>query len=205
MLSRSVSFMSHLVHNSVLFISQICRVPKWLWLNCEGSATSLRRVRDTCDDFATILRGILSHKIFEHVQNFRNYFGPLGDTCEEIMNHWRLFRDCFATHSRCLSLAVAKQSPSSEIGALVNYGPFCTIWPFWVQYGHFGLSEYNMDILAFLSTIWPSNNNINKLSKRSCKCTMLLSDEGNSCPYMFMHLFTLQWRTKRGLFLVVRS
>ena len=65
-----------------------------------------------------MLRGILSHKIFEHVQNFRDYFAPLGDTCEEITNHGRLFRDCFATHSRCLSPAVAKQSQSSEIGAL---------------------------------------------------------------------------------------
>ena len=115
MLSLSVSFTSQLVRNSVLFISQICRVQN----DCEGSAISSRRVRDTRDDFATILRGILSHKIFEHVQNFRDYFAPLGDTCEEITNHWRLFRDCFATHSRCLSPAVAKQSQSSEIGALV--------------------------------------------------------------------------------------
>ena len=117
MLSRSVSFMPQLVRNSVLFISQICPVPK-----CEGSATSSRRVRDTRDDFATILRGILSHKIFEHVQNFRDYFAPLGDRCEEITNHWRLFRDCFASHSRCLPPAVAKQSQSSEIGAL-DIGP----------------------------------------------------------------------------------
>ena len=80
--------------------------------------TSSRRVRGTRDDFATILRGILSHKIFDHVQNFRDYFAPLGDTCKEITYHWRLFRDCFATHSRCLSPAVAKQSQSSEIGAL---------------------------------------------------------------------------------------
>ena len=71
-------------------------------------ATGLLQVRDTRDDFATILQGILSHKIFEHVQNFRDYFAPLGDTCEDITNHWRLFRDCFATHSRCLSPAVAK-------------------------------------------------------------------------------------------------
>ena len=118
MLSRSVSFMSQLVRNSVLFIPQICLVPKWLRLNCEGSATSSRWVRDTRDHFATILRGILSHKIFEHVQNFRDYFAPLGDTCEEITNHWRLFRDYFASHSRCLSPVVAKQSQSSEIGAL---------------------------------------------------------------------------------------
>ena len=85
----------------------------------KGSATSLRRVRDTRDDVATILRGILSHKIFEYVQNFRDFFAPLGDTCEEIADHWRLFQDCFATHSRCLSPAVAKQSQSSENGALV--------------------------------------------------------------------------------------
>ena len=90
---------------------------KLIATNCEGLATSSRRVRDTRDYFATILRGILSHKIFEHVQNFRDYFAPLGDTCEEITNHLRLFRDCFATHSRCLSPAVAKQSQSSEIGA----------------------------------------------------------------------------------------
>ena len=80
-------------------------------------ATGSLRVRDTRDNFVTILRGILSHKIFEHVQNFRDYFAPLGDTCEDIRNHWRLFRDCFATHSRCLSPAVAKQSQSSDIGA----------------------------------------------------------------------------------------
>ena len=87
-------------------------------------ATELRVVGDKFamssrhrDDFAIILRGILSHKIFEHVQNFRDYFAPLGDICEDITNHWRLFRDCFATHSRCLSPAVAKQSQSSEIGA----------------------------------------------------------------------------------------
>ena len=119
MLSRSVSFMSQLSRNSVLFISQICLVPKWLRLNCEGSATSSRWVRDTRDHFATILRGILSHNFFEHVQNFRDYFALLGDTCEEITNHWRLFRDYFASNSRCLSPVVAKQSQSSEIGALV--------------------------------------------------------------------------------------
>ena len=63
-------------------------------------ATELRGVGDKFamglrhrNDFATNLRGILSHIIFEHVQNFRDYFAPLGDTCEEIRNHWRLFRD----------------------------------------------------------------------------------------------------------------
>ena len=74
---------------------------------------SSRRVRDSRDDFETILQGILSHKTFEHVQNFRDYFAPLGDTCEEITNHWRLFYD----PSRCLSPVVAKQLQSSEIGA----------------------------------------------------------------------------------------
>ena len=83
-----------------------------------GVGDKFATVRDTCDDFAIILRGILSHNFFEHVQNFRDYLAPLGDTCEDITNHWRLFRDCFATHSRCLSPAVAKQSQSSEIGAL---------------------------------------------------------------------------------------
>ena len=98
MLSRSVSFMSQLVRNPVSFISQICRVPKWLRLNCEGSATSSRRVRDIRDDFATSLRGILSHKIFEHVQNFRDVFAPPGDT-------WRYMRanyESLATVSRLL-------------------------------------------------------------------------------------------------------
>ena len=120
MLSRSVSFMSQLILNLVLIISQICLVPKWLRLNCEGSATSLRRFWDTGDDFGTILQGILLHKIFEHVQNFRDYFKPLGNTCKDITNHWWLFRDCFATHSRCLLPAVAKQSQSSEMGALAD-------------------------------------------------------------------------------------
>ena len=91
MLSRSVSFMSQLIRNLVLIISQIWRVPKCLRLNCEGSATGSRRFRDTRDDFETILRGILSHKIFDHVQTFCDYFAPLGDTCEEITSHWRLF------------------------------------------------------------------------------------------------------------------
>ena len=88
-------------------------------------ATKLRGVGDKFatgsrhrNDFATILRGILSHKNFEHVQNFRDFFAPFGDTCEEITNHWRLFRDCFATHTRYLSPVVVKQSQSSEIGAL---------------------------------------------------------------------------------------
>ena len=35
-------------------------------------------------------------KIFEHVQNFRDYFAPLGDTCEKITNHWRLLCDPLA-------------------------------------------------------------------------------------------------------------
>ena len=108
---------SHLCRNWIAIQSYLSRKYVMFQNDCEGSATSSRRVRDTRDDFATILRGIMSHKIFEHVQNFRDYFAPLGDTCEDITNHWRLFRDCFATHSRCLSPAVAKQSQSSEIGA----------------------------------------------------------------------------------------
>ena len=34
--------------------------------DCDLIARGSRRVRDTRDDFATILQGILSHKIFEH-------------------------------------------------------------------------------------------------------------------------------------------
>ena len=90
---------------------------KMIATKLRGVGDKFATVLDTRDDFATILRGILSHKIFEHVQNFRDYFAPLGDTCEDITNHWRLFRDCFGSHSRCLSPAVAKQSQSSEIGA----------------------------------------------------------------------------------------
>ena len=33
-------------------------------LNCVGSAKGLRRVCDTCDDFAIVLRGLLSHNFF---------------------------------------------------------------------------------------------------------------------------------------------
>ena len=73
-------------------------------------ARGWRQVRDACDDFATILRGSLWHKFFEHVRNFHNYFAPLDDTCEEIMHHRRLF---YAP----LAMSVAKQSQSSVIGA----------------------------------------------------------------------------------------
>ena len=108
MLSRSVSVVSQLVCNSVLFTSQIRRVPKWLRLNCEGSATSSRRVRDTRDDFATILRGILSHKIFEHVQNFRDYFAPLGDN-ESLATVSRLLCDPLAMFVASCRKTVAVQ------------------------------------------------------------------------------------------------
>ena len=67
--------MSQLVRNLVLFNSQICRVPKCQKINCEGFTHS-RRARDTHDGFATILRGILSHKTFE--QNFREPFAPFA-------------------------------------------------------------------------------------------------------------------------------
>ena len=120
-------------------------------LNCEGSATSSRWVRDTRDHFATILRGILSHKIFEHVQNFRYYFAPLGDTCEEITNHWRLFRDYFASNSRCLSPVVAKQSQSSEIGALGS-GHFLGVQSFEFQY-LLGVSE-KVNIFGGMMILW---------------------------------------------------
>ena len=107
--------MSQLVRNSVLFISQIRLVPKRLRLNCEGSATSSRRVRDTRDDLATIMRGILSHKIFEHVQNFHDYFAPLGDTMymrgnyESLATVSRLFYDPLAMSAASCRKTVAVQ------------------------------------------------------------------------------------------------
>ena len=42
-------------------------------LNCDGSANGSRRVRDTCDDFAIVLRGVLSHKNFGHVHRFSQF------------------------------------------------------------------------------------------------------------------------------------
>ena len=70
-----------------------------------------------CEEFCHI-------KFLNMFKYFRDYFAPLGDTCEEIRNHWGLFQDCFATRSRCLSPAVAKQSQSSEIGALEFFSTF---------------------------------------------------------------------------------
>ena len=113
--SRDVS---HLCRNGFAIESYLPRKYVVFRNDCDEIARGRRQVRDTHDDFATILWGILSHKNFEHVQNFRDYFAPFGDTCEEITHHWRRFQDCFTTYSRCLSPAVAKQSQSSEIGAL---------------------------------------------------------------------------------------
>ena len=99
--------MSQLVRNLVLFISQICRHYDCRKLNCERSATSARRVRDTRDDFATIWRRILSHKIFEHVQNFREPFATLCDTSKEISNHCDCFKTALRLTRECKSQAVA--------------------------------------------------------------------------------------------------
>ena len=107
-LSGSVSFMSQLVRNSVLFISQICRVPKRLRLNCERSATSSRQVRDTRDDFTTIL----SHKTFEHVK-------ILATTLRHLVTHVRKLRitgNCLETALRptrdvCRQLSQNSRSP----------------------------------------------------------------------------------------------
>ena len=104
--------MPQLIRNLVLIISQICRVPKCLQLICEGSATCSRRFRDTRDDFATILRGILSHKILEHVQNFRDYFAPLATHTMTL----RITGDCFETALRptrdvCRQLSQNSRSP----------------------------------------------------------------------------------------------
>ena len=108
-------------------------------------ATGSRHPRRLCDYFARNL----SHKFFEHVQNYRDYFAPLGDTCEDITNHWRLFRDCFASHSRCMSLAVAKQSQSSEIGALGP--PVLRSRPAPLTKGRLGIAESEINILKFPS------------------------------------------------------
>ena len=96
-LSRIVSFMSQLVRNLFLFISQICRVPKLLRLNCEGLATSSRRVRDTRDDF---VRPICEEFCFI---KFLNMFKMFATTLRHLATHARKLKmtdDCFKTALR---------------------------------------------------------------------------------------------------------
>ena len=71
---------------SLIYLANIS-CSKMIVTKLRGVGDRFAQVRDTRDDFATILRGIFSHKIFEHIQNFRDYFAPLGDICEEIKNH----------------------------------------------------------------------------------------------------------------------
>ena len=50
-------------------------------LNCDGSANGSRWVRDTCDDFAIVLRGVL-----DMFKIFANRSRPVRDSCENIEN-----------------------------------------------------------------------------------------------------------------------
>ena len=62
-------------------------------LNCDRSANGSRRVRDTCDDFAIVLRGVLSHKNFGHVQNFRKPFATPERILRTLASGSRQFWD----------------------------------------------------------------------------------------------------------------
>ena len=82
---------------------------KMIATKLRGSATSSRRVRDNRDDFATILRGILSHKIL-------NIFAT---TLRHLATHARKLQitgDCFETALRptrdvCRQLPQNSRSP----------------------------------------------------------------------------------------------
>ena len=91
---------------------------KMITTKLRGVGDKFATVRDTRDDFATILQRFLSHKFFEHVQNFRDPFAPVCDTCEEITTHGDCFKTALRPICECLSPAVAKQPQSTEIGAL---------------------------------------------------------------------------------------
>ena len=88
-------------------------------LNCDGSANGSRRVRDTCNDFSIVLRGILSHKNFGHVQNFRKPFTTSSRLLRRYCEPLRAVHDSFETSSRIESQNSREQSHASEIGALV--------------------------------------------------------------------------------------
>ena len=57
-------------------------------------------MRHSCDDFAIVLGGFLSHKNFGHVQNFRELFATswrlLGGLCEPMQT----FHDSLETSSQ---------------------------------------------------------------------------------------------------------
>ena len=86
-------------------------------LNCDGSANGSRRVRDTCDDFAIVLRGVLSHKNFGHVQNFRKPFATSSRLLRGYCAPLRAVHDSFETSSRIESQNSREQSHASEIRA----------------------------------------------------------------------------------------
>lgn len=84
--------------------------------------TKLRRVRDKfatgsrhCEDFATIWRAILSHKILNMFkflnmfELFANRFATLCDTSEEIANHCDCFKTALRLTRECKSQTVASQ------------------------------------------------------------------------------------------------
>ena len=56
--------------NLFVFIPRIRRFDRLTETQCDWSAKGLRRVRDTCDDFAFVLRGFMRDKNFGHVQKF---------------------------------------------------------------------------------------------------------------------------------------
>ena len=114
-----------LVRNLVLFISHICGVPRRRKLNCDWYATGSRRVWDTRDDFATILRlfceefcRIKKFNMLNFFANVLRLFATVCDTCEEIANHCDCFETALRLTRECKSQAVAKQSHPSEIGVL---------------------------------------------------------------------------------------
>ena len=86
-------------------------------LNCDGFANGSRRVRDTCDDFAIVLRGVLSHKNFGHVQSFRKPFATSSRLLRGYCEPLRAVHDSFETSSRIESQNIREQSHASEIGA----------------------------------------------------------------------------------------
>ena len=98
--SRDVS---HLCRNWFAIQSYLSRKCVEFQNEYNSISRGQRQVRDGFD-FATILRGILSHTIFEYVQHFATFL------CQ------------FATYARKLRITpVAKQSQSSEIGAYYHH------------------------------------------------------------------------------------
>ena len=81
---------SYLCRNWFAIQSYLSRKHVVFQNDCDYTA---RRIRDTRDEFATNLRGILSHKIFEH----------FATTLRHLATHSRKLRitgDCFETALR---------------------------------------------------------------------------------------------------------